>query len=132
MAISIRAHVWKKEAASMKVIREIADSWTTKHPELKSRIQKAIPLTLAITKEGPNTYIVENPDSDQKKPDPDPKNTKNTKTHPEYIVTVKGNTSTCTCEDYIQRKSQCKHRLAVGLLVVSDKKETPQDRAFGV
>jgi hypothetical protein len=112
MPVPTHAHLWKKTAASMSVIRGIAESWIAKHPELKSRIEKAIPLTVAITKEGPNTYVVENPDSDKK-------------TNPEYTVTVKGNTSTCTCEDFLRRGSQCKHRLAVGLMVVSDKKASP-------
>lgn len=100
------ALVWKKYAASYTVMRNLADQWLKKHPELdERRMNKALALTGGVSEVKTNEYKVEGEGGD-------------------YVVTVNPaqKKSFCSCEDS-RRGNHCKHRLAVALIVMAEKKQ---------
>jgi hypothetical protein len=87
-------------AAPFRRMTELAAKWADKNPNLRDRLMRALAMTGGVKKVAPNQYTVEGERGD-------------------YTVTIHGNTSTCTCKDFLQRKIHCKHRLAVALVVTA-------------
>lgn len=85
-------------------IRTLATLWSAKHPELASRIERAIALTGGVKSQGEGVYVVEGESG-------------------EYIVTVVGRISFCTCPDSA-RGNHCKHRLAAALVCAQERKNS--------
>lgn len=97
------AHKYMEKAAAAAPFRrmtELAAKWADKNPNLRDRLMRALAMTGGVKKVAPNQYTVEGERGD-------------------YTVTIHGNTSTCTCKDFLQRKIHCKHRLAVALVVTA-------------
>lgn len=98
------AHKYMEKAAAaaspFRRMTELAAKWADKNPNLRDRLMRALAMTGGVKKVAPNQYTVEGERGD-------------------YTVTIHGNTSTCTCKDFLQRKIHCKHRLAVALVVTA-------------
>ncbi len=83
-------------------IRELANIWAERHPELRERLERAIALTGGVERRARGVYGVEGQNAT-------------------YVVRIRGRKSTCTCPDsHAERASHCKHRLAVALAVKSE------------
>jgi hypothetical protein len=77
----------------------VAARWAEKHPDLRSRIERALALVPRVQYLGEDTYEV--PGS---------------RGQTYYVgIDPRRHTSTCTCED-TARGNHCKHRLAVALV----------------
>lgn len=92
-----------KEAVAYKTMRTLADAWIAKNPSWAERVNKALALTPGVEDLGNWQYKVEGENDD-------------------YIVTVKGTQSSCTCPDS-RRGNHCKHRLACALLYAAERRE---------
>jgi hypothetical protein len=97
---------WKAADASFSTMKQLANSWAQKHPELKDRIERALALTGGITRgRMPYIFFVEGQGD-------------------RYMVRVNEQmgTSTCSCPDSM-KGNHCKHRLATALLVAAERRE---------
>ncbi len=94
-------------------IHDLARTWTLKHPELKSRIERAVQLVLGgkVRHIEGSIYAVHG-------------------TGDEYTVSIDPDhgSSICMCEDS-RRGHKCKHRLAVALVwaLTPHEPEPPKD-----
>ena len=87
-------------------IRSLATQWAERHPELATRLEKAVALTGGVKSQGEGVYVVEGVGD-------------------VYIVWAdpQGKRSTCNCEDS-RRGHHCKHRLAVALVFKAETEST--------
>ncbi len=79
----------------------LVQKWSQAHPELASRLDRAMALTGNVHSQGEGTFVVEGRTG-------------------EYIVGVEAGRSTCTCPDSL-RGHKCKHRLAVALVSMTER-----------
>lgn len=103
---NLTARYLKANTSTFGKMRAIADRWAAKHPELRSRLERALALTGEVTRKGPTLFSVAGE-------------------RDIYNVKITGNTSTCTCPDFVNRSIHCKHRLAVALVVTAEKDSQP-------
>lgn len=85
-------------------VARIARKWAEKHPNLATRIERAVALVALVTPgDLPHVFFVEGSEGRR------------------YVVRVDGRASTCTCPDS-GTGHHCKHRLAAALFVAGQKK----------
>lgn len=82
-------------------VNTLVQKWSTKHPELASRLERAMALTGSVHSQGEGTFVVEGATGD-------------------YIVGIEHGRSTCTCQDF-KRGHHCKHRLACALVCMTER-----------
>lgn len=84
---------------SATTIQALVASWSEKHPEMRTRIYRAVALVSNVTPASATVFYVEGSEGKR------------------YMVKVnrRERTSTCTCEDHVFRGVKCKHVLAAGL-----------------
>ena len=85
-------------------IQGVANHWASLHPDLASRMDRALALVGNVRRAASDVYEVEGSDGHM------------------YMVRVNrpSRTSMCTCPDYQEREIRCKHILAAALYEVCE------------
>lgn len=96
-------------AYNFRDLKALADAWAIKYPQLRERLLKALAFTGEVVQKGPTLYAIESENQ-----------TYNIKVDP-----TGGGGSTCTCADFANRQTKCKHILACALVFSASRGDVP-------